>query len=153
MLATAAEGVFRGLGDTRAPFRAAALAALVNAALDPLLMVAPARAGVAGAAAATAVAQGAQAAFLVAALARAPALRRNLDVVRSPAAKAYVSWVLRARADAEAAVIVAEAEDAEVEEGNEALAADASAALAAADSRGAAAVSYTHLTLPTTPYV
>ena len=84
MLATAAEGVFRGLGDTRSPFRAAALAALVNAALDPLLMVAPARAGVAGAAVATAIAQAAQAAFLVATLARAPA--RAFGGGRRPAA-------------------------------------------------------------------
>lgn len=51
---TAAEGIFRGMGNTRAPLRAAGIAALINFILDPLLI---ARTGVAGAAAATAVAQ------------------------------------------------------------------------------------------------
>lgn len=55
---SAAEGVFRGLGDTRAPLRAAAVAAIVNAALDPVFIFPRGLGmGVAGAAAATVVAQ------------------------------------------------------------------------------------------------
>ena len=41
LASSAAEGAFRGLGDTRTPFRAAAIAALVNAAFDPLFIFAP----------------------------------------------------------------------------------------------------------------
>ena len=57
LASSAAEGAFRGLGDTRTPFRAAAIAALVNAAFDPLFIFAPLGLGVAGAAAATVLAQ------------------------------------------------------------------------------------------------
>jgi len=53
----AANGIFRGLGDTRAPLRATAVAALVNFLLDPLLMLRPIGLGVAGVSAATAIAQ------------------------------------------------------------------------------------------------
>lgn len=53
----AANGIFRGLGDTRAPLRATAVAALVNFVLDPLLMLRPFGLGVAGVSAATAIAQ------------------------------------------------------------------------------------------------
>ncbi len=54
---SAAEGAYRGYGDTRTPLRAAALAAIVNAVLDPLFIFAPLKMGVAGAALATGVAQ------------------------------------------------------------------------------------------------
>jgi Na+-driven multidrug efflux pump len=54
---SATEGVFRGMGDTRTPLRAAAVAALLNFVLDPMLMVWPFHFGVGGAALATAIAQ------------------------------------------------------------------------------------------------
>ena len=54
---SACEGVFRGLGNTSVVLRAAAVAAVVNAVLDPLAIFRPMRMGVGGAAAATALAQ------------------------------------------------------------------------------------------------
>ncbi|KAL1502898.1 hypothetical protein AB1Y20_010971 [Prymnesium parvum] len=53
----AAEGIFRGMGNTQAPLRAAAIAAVANFVLDPLLIFKPLGFGVGGAAAATAIAQ------------------------------------------------------------------------------------------------
>ena len=70
LFGTAAEGAFRGLGDTRTPLRASATAALVNLVLDPLLMFGPVGLGMAGAAAATAVAQCASAGVYALALHR-----------------------------------------------------------------------------------
>ena len=60
----AAEGVCRGLGDTKPPLRAALLAGLMNVVLDPILMF---RCGwnVAGAAAATAISQACACALLL----------------------------------------------------------------------------------------
>ena len=60
----AAEGVCRGLGDTKPPLRAALLAGLMNVVLDPVLMF---RCGwnVAGAAAATAISQACACALLL----------------------------------------------------------------------------------------
>ena len=54
---SATEGVFRGLGDTRAPLRAAALAGVINMVLNPALMLPPLSMGVVGVSLATAVAQ------------------------------------------------------------------------------------------------
>ncbi len=65
LLCSTMEGIFRGIGDTRSPLRAATLAAFINLALDPLLMAGPLRLGVAGAAAATVAAQGAACASLL----------------------------------------------------------------------------------------
>ena len=48
---------FRGMGNTAAPLKAAAVAAVVNLCLDPLLMFGPLRLGVGGAAGATGAAQ------------------------------------------------------------------------------------------------
>ena len=61
---SASEGIFRGLGDTAAPLRAALVASLVNIVLDPILMLHPCSLGVAGVALATTIAQ-AIAAFLL----------------------------------------------------------------------------------------
>ena len=60
----AAEGVCRGLGDTKPPLRAALLAGLMNVVLDPVLMF---KCGwnVAGAAAATAISQACACALLL----------------------------------------------------------------------------------------
>ncbi|KAL7581609.1 hypothetical protein ACA910_022164 [Epithemia clementina (nom. ined.)] len=52
-----AEGVFRGYGNTTIPLLASLTAALINLVLDPILMFKPISWGVAGAAAATAIAQ------------------------------------------------------------------------------------------------
>ena len=49
---SASEGIFRGMGNTRAPLRAALLASVANLVLDPGLMIWPAKLGVTGAAAA-----------------------------------------------------------------------------------------------------
>lgn len=57
ILMAASEGIFRGMGTTAAPLRAATIAAVVNIVLDPLLIFKPFNFGVAGAAAATALAQ------------------------------------------------------------------------------------------------
>ena len=57
LTASAAEGAFRGFGDTRTPFQAAALAAIVNAIADPFFIFAPLNGGVAGAALATVLSQ------------------------------------------------------------------------------------------------
>lgn len=67
---SATEGIFRGMGDTRAPLRAAGIAALLNFVLDPLLMVGPLRLGVAGAAAATGIAQATACVLLIRTLSR-----------------------------------------------------------------------------------
>ncbi|VEU40202.1 unnamed protein product [Pseudo-nitzschia multistriata] len=66
LAATVAEGAFRGYGDTRIPLLASGVAALLNAVLDPVLMLPPFSMGVRGAALATAVAQfGALGVYLV----------------------------------------------------------------------------------------
>ena len=65
---SASEGIFRGMGNTRAPLRAALCAGLANMVLDPALMIWPFRRGVAGAAAATAAAQVVACALLLRAL-------------------------------------------------------------------------------------
>eukprot|EP00536_Pseudo-nitzschia_multiseries_P012095 jgi/Psemu1/207683/e_gw1.443.5.1 len=57
LLATVAEGAFRGYGDTKIPLLASGAAALLNVVLDPLLMLPPFSMGVRGAALATAMAQ------------------------------------------------------------------------------------------------
>jgi putative MATE family efflux protein len=57
LFTTAAEGAFRGFGDTRTPLLASSVAALVNLVADPLLMFPPVNLGMRGAAAATALAQ------------------------------------------------------------------------------------------------
>eukprot|EP00613_Pedinella_sp_CCMP2098_P064514 CAMPEP_0171991792 /NCGR_PEP_ID=MMETSP0993-20121228/277611_1 /TAXON_ID=483369 /ORGANISM="non described non described, Strain CCMP2098" /LENGTH=534 /DNA_ID=CAMNT_0012644823 /DNA_START=110 /DNA_END=1714 /DNA_ORIENTATION=+ len=53
----ASEGICRGMGDTKPPLRAALIAGLLNAVLDPLMMFGPLKLGVAGAAAATGISQ------------------------------------------------------------------------------------------------
>lgn len=70
LFVTAAEGAFRGFGDTRMPLRASVVAAVVNLVLDPLLMFGPIGLGMRGAAGATAIAQCASAAVYLAALLR-----------------------------------------------------------------------------------
>ena len=74
LTASAAEGAFRGFGDTRTPFQAAALAAIVNAIADPFFIFAPLNGGVAGAALATVLSQAVALAVLCGVL--LPRLRR-----------------------------------------------------------------------------
>jgi len=74
-----ANGVFRGLGDTRTPLVWALLFSALNAALDPLFIF-PLRLGAAGAAAGTALSQTIALAGLLG------ALRRRTGVAISPAA-------------------------------------------------------------------
>ena len=65
-----AEGVFRGYGNTTIPLLASLIAALINLVLDPVLMFKPIGWGVAGAAAATAIAQFGAAFFYLSSLLR-----------------------------------------------------------------------------------
>ena len=96
----AGEGICRGAGDTKPPLRAAALAGVLNAVLDPLLMFGVAGLpafGVAGAAAATGLSQLAASASLLRELARkrsaeglaraAPRAPRRTDEERAAARK------------------------------------------------------------------
>ena len=82
----AAEGVCRGLGDTKPPLRAALLAGLMNVVLDPVLMF---RCGwnVAGAAAATAISQACACALLLVELNGKRGNRAPSSTVDVPAAK------------------------------------------------------------------
>ena len=82
----AGEGVCRGAGDTKPPLKAAAVAGLLNAVLDPVLMFGPLKLGVAGAAAATGLSQLAACALLVREL--AALRRRTLAVATFEAAAA-----------------------------------------------------------------
>ena len=82
----AAEGVCRGLGDTKPPLRAALLAGLMNVVLDPILMF---KCGwnVAGAAAATAISQACACALLLVELNGKRGNRAPSSTVDVPAAK------------------------------------------------------------------
>ena len=82
----AAEGVCRGLGDTKPPLRAALLAGLMNVVLDPVLMF---KCGwnVAGAAAATAISQACACALLLVELNGKRGNRAPSSTVDVPAAK------------------------------------------------------------------
>lgn len=82
LLATAAEGAFRGFGDTRTPLLASGVAAALNIVLDPLLMFTLGM-GMRGAALATALAQvGAAGVYAVVLRRRTRRMGMRLDPIR-----------------------------------------------------------------------
>ena len=131
---SASEGIFRGMGNTRAPLRAALCAGLANMVLDPALMIWPFRRGVAGAAAATAAAQVVACALLL------RALRQELFSSSSSDDSSAASSTTTGEGDGAAVATVATTGvDADADADAIDAAAEADAALAAAKEAEAAA--------------
>ena len=130
---SASEGIFRGMGNTRAPLRAALCAGLANMVLDPALMIWPFRRGVAGAAAATAAAQVVACALLL------RALRQELFSSSDDSSAASSTTTMGEGDGTAVATVATTGVDADADADAIDAAAEADAALAAAKEAEAAA--------------